>query len=295
MAYEELQSREYKVMLEATLFGPPGELAGRAAEFWSAVRKQPVGSDKGQKLADELDLSNSSDWTDETPGGRPVEFIDTVDGQLYSRDYVLRRRGTGSDTRVTMKKRSPDRVIASHNHISWRRADKNRPNKGDRVKTKFEEDIKVTDDGRLRSLFSHSVDVEGRGLDGLDITSVGDADELFPGFKEGVGLSKKTELGRILNPISEHVLEFDGQLRFLGGKDTRPAAALVAWYADGSVVPCVVEFSFKHKGIEADFDSDVAARCAVMMKTLARMDPWRPQTKITKTRWVYREAGIPKP
>ena len=279
-------------MQDATLFGAPSELANRAAGFWSALRKEPARSGSGRKLADELDLPKSPDWTDEIPKGRPVEFIDTADGQLYSRDYVLRRRGTGTRTRVTMKKRSPDRVIASYNHISWRRAEKNRPSKADRVKTKFEEDIKVTDDGRLRSLFSHSVDMEGRGLDGLDIASIGDADDLFPGFKDAVGLSKKIELSRILSPVSEHVLECGDHLRFLGGKDARAAAALVAWYADGSEVPCVVEFSFKHKGIEADFDEDVAERCAVMMKTLAGMDSWRPVTKITKTKWIYREAGL---
>jgi hypothetical protein len=38
MGHEDLESREYKVMLDAARFGAPGTLASGAAAFWEALQ-----------------------------------------------------------------------------------------------------------------------------------------------------------------------------------------------------------------------------------------------------------------
>jgi hypothetical protein len=302
MGYTQLGSREYKVMLERTEFGPAATLEAYARRFWSDVVAQPVpGDSTGITIGDELELPDDPDWRRTTaPDGRRVEFFDDEDGSLRDAEYVLRRRGTGDDMKLTLKRRSADRVLASSKQIDRREANWNRPKRTKKVKQKFEEDIKIADDSsgrnrfRQRSLYGLSIDLEGRGVEHVPLESVAEVGDIFPGFQSAIGLPGDTGLTQLREPIAEHVLKVDSVLEFLRGDEDDTSAALVAWYADRSDEPCVIEFSFKHKDDEPDFGAGVARRCRLLLMTLDRLGGWRPDVddRITKTAWTYQHSRL---
>lgn len=308
MGSGELDSREYKVMLKPERFGSPDELEKGARKFWKELSARETPGNPDQMIGETLGLPSKSSWDHKEKNGRPVAFYDTPSGLLYPADYVIRRRGKGKDTKITVKKRSPDRVRAFNNHIStdeitddWasRLPDDFEPKEKDKpFDGKFEEDVKPTDDGRQRSLFSRSVDLEGKGLKVVSLDSINAVDEIFPEFAKGVGPIKERKLKRVgVAKVREHVLEFEGTLWFLGGKDAGGSACLVAWYEkERPKRPCVVEFSYKHKGPEPRFREDVAVAAALLLQVLVGMKRWRPKRPLTKTRWIYDRADlVPKP
>ena len=287
MAYQPIGSREYKVMLNMNNFGSQTQLENDAGTFWAAFCAQ------APKI---LDSDQDLRWKKEDP--RKVEFLDSDDGDasLYHHDFVLRRRRDAKGTKITLKKRSADRVLASNNRVDLDDANERAP-EDSFVRRKFEEDIKVTDDGRPRSLFSHSLDLKGQDVSIKDLDSVKKVDSYFPGFKRGVDLDADTSLAKVGSiDVTEYVVELDGVPKFL--KDEKGAgAAVVAWYPDDKPAPCVVEFSFKYEGTEQAFGRKLTETSADVMRILGKMNDWRPGPKdrLTKTRWVYTKAGlIPK-
>lgn len=305
MGYTQLGSREYKVMLERSQFGSADELEADAQRFWSALRARPAArTGSGATIGDELELPEEFVWKRKTDRqGRPVQFFDDDVGSFRALDYVLRRRGKGKERKITLKRRSSDRVLACSKQIDRGMAAHNRPRKKDKVERKFEEDIKVADDSsgqgrsRQRSLFGLSVDLEGRGVKDVSLDSVGDVDALFPGFASAVDLPADTLLTPLRDEVTEHVLEVDEPLLFLGDDEDATGAALVAWYVESSDTPCVVEFSYKHEDDETDFDAGVARRCQMLLMTLDGLDAWRPplDERLTKTAWVYQNSRLADP
>jgi hypothetical protein len=185
---------------------------------------------------------------------------------------------------VTLKKRSADRVLAANNGIRKGESE----DAGFELERKFEEDIKLTDDGRMRSLFSHTIDWKDPPPD-VDLARLEDVEEVFPGFCEAVSLE-----GVVLAPIggivvTEHVLELAEAE--LAGEPI--GVGLSVWYKDAADPPCVAEFSYKYEADEKDFDPAVAAAAMQVLTALGRMHDWRPPgDKLTKTRWFYAEAGL---
>ena len=305
MGYTQLGSREYKVMLERSEFGSAESLEADAQRFWSTLRARPAPvTAAGATIGDELGLPEEFDWKRKTEReGRPVEFFDDDVGSLRALDYVLRRRGKGKNRKITLKRRSSDRVLACSKQIDRGKAARNRPDKKDKIERKFEEDIKVADDSggqgrsRQRSLFGLSVDLEGRGVRNVPLGSIGDVDALFPGFASAVDLPADTVLTPLREEVTEHVLEVDAPLRFLGDDEDATGAALVAWYVESSDAPSVVEFSYKHEDDETDFDAGVAQRCQTLLITLDGLDDWRPplDERLTKTAWIYQNSRLADP
>lgn len=274
MPYEELESREYKVMLEPARFGNATSLPARASEFWDVLH---------QELPSSSALT-SERRTWETSSPRRVTFWDTPQGSLYRNDFVLRCRSDDRDRRVTLKKRTPDRVLASHNGIDKSAAE----DAGFDLRRKFEEDIKLTDGGRMCSLFSHSLDWRDPPRD-VDLSN-DIVERVFPGFGRTLGVD-----GDRLRPLggltmTEHVAELDD----VEIGHTSAEVALIAWYRTGADLPSVVEFSYRYRGDERDFDPRVAADAQLILMTLAQLVAWRPpdDRRITKTSWFYREAGL---
>ena len=287
MAYQSIGSREYKVMLNMNRFGSHEQLEKDAGTFWAALCAQ------ASKI---LESNEDLQWKKGDP--RKVEFLDSDDGDalLYNHDFVLRRRRDEKGTKITLKKRSADRVLASNNRVDLDDANECAP-EDSFVRRKFEEDIKVTDDGRPRSLFSHSLDLKGQDVSIKELDSVKKVDGFFPGFKKGVGLDADTSLAKVGNiDVTEYVLELKPVPQFL--EDEKGAGvAVVAWYADDEPAPCVVEFSFKYEGIEQALGRKLTEKSAHLLRILGKMNDWRPdpEDRLTKTRWVYTEAGlIPK-
>lgn len=281
MAFGDLGSREFKVMLDARKFGTRVELEAKAMEFWKEIEAHAEADDVA---------TLKSDPRFGAPRVRRVEFFDTPDGDVYGRDYALRRRvePANGETKITLKKRHADWVLALHNGISEKKA-KQQNDDGDFV-PKFEEDVKPAVTGRQRSLFSNSSTWAFDATDEIPpIDSVGAVNELFPGFAEAVDLDDVT-----LAPIGQ--LQVDelvcktNRLRFAHDEDVKVGAALVAWYCDHDE-PAVVEFSFRYEGDDVD-NADAAGDSSKLLQLLATID-WRSDGGPTKTRWIYERAGIP--
>ncbi len=261
-------------MLDPTRFAGRRALPSQASEFWDSLREE---------LPDPSALTSKEPvWTPSSP--RQVTFWDTPQGSLYRSDFVLRYRSDDTDARVTLKKRTPDRVLASHNGIDKKEAE----DAGFAMRRKFEEDIKLADTGRMCSLFSHSLDWRDPPHD-VDLSS-DILESVFPGFGRAlhVDVDDLRPLGGIT--MTEHVIELADV--HLGHKPAE--VALIAWYRAGLDAPSLVEFSYRHGGDEQDFDPRVAADAQLVLNTLARLLTWRPPDgqRITKTRWLYLQAGI---
>ena len=275
MSYQELESREYKVMLDPGQFGAADALPSAAAAFWASLQ---------EALPRPSVLTTDGDvWRLSSP--RAVTFWDTDEGWLYQHDFILRHRSEDNSGRVTLKKRSPDRVLASHNRI--KKADGE--DAGFNLERKFEEDIKLTDDDLMRSLFSHSLDWRDPP-DFVDLSSNQIVERVFPGFRRALDVDDRRlrAVGGIT--MTEHVVEL-AEVE-LGGDQAE--AAFVAWYRSGAARPSVVEFSYRYRGEERDFDPGVAADGLLVLTALAQLVSWRPQAdrRITKTSWLYQAAGI---
>jgi hypothetical protein len=275
MSYQELESREYKVMLDPTRFGDPSTLPSGAAAFWADL----------QERLPNISVLTAADEEWKPASAREVTFWDTTDGALYRHDFVLRLRQDSGQGRVTLKKRTPDRVLASYNGIDKTAGE----HAGFDLRRKFEEDIKLSDDARMRSLFSHSLDWRDPPA-GIDLAVVDIVEHVFPGFGRAVDADSEQlrRLGGIT--IAEHVVELPDVE--LGGKPAE--VALVAWYRAHDDLPSVVEASYRYEGDEHDFDPVVAANAVLVLDALANLLEWRPpeDQRITKTSWIYREAGI---
>lgn len=274
MGYRSLDSREYKVMLDPTRFGVPTSLPSTAEELWAAL---------GEELPSSGVLSSTKPtWKMSAP--RAVTFWDTQDGALYYRsDFVLRHRSDPERSRVTLKKRTPDRVLASYNGIDKSAGE----DAGFDLRRKFEEDIKLSGDGLMQSLFSHSIDWEDTPKD-VDLSD-GILERVFPG------------IGRVLRGVdgdlcplggltlTEHVVE-KAKVE-LGGQPAE--VALISWYQAGALCPSVVEFSYRYGDKERDFDPTAAESALLILQALVRLVAWRPLEvrTISKTSWLYREAG----
>lgn len=275
MAYEKVESREYKVMLDPTRFDAAADLPTVASALWDDLQ---------DLLPDPSVLSSKGHlWTTSSP--RSVTFWDTAEGSLYQKNFVLRCRETDGVGRVTLKKRTPDRVLASHNRI--RKGDAE--DAGFDLRRKFEEDIKLDDSDRMRSLFSHSLDWRDSPI-GIDLCAGETVERAFPGFGRAldVGAWRLRPLGGIT--VSEHVVQL---AKVKIGRD--PAElALIAWYPTDCGAPSVVELSYRYGGREKNFDPRVAKAALRVLESLAEFVEWRPPEarKITKTNWIYREAGI---
>ena len=265
---QDVTSREYKVMLRASLFdGDEAAMRDAAGRFWSDVSRA---------LAD-LDVPTSGAF-ESIKGMRLVRFFDTDAHFLHDDDYIVRERqdiATG-EREVTLKFRHPDRYVASDRSMAAASTDG--------VRTKFEEDVKPP----FVSVFSFSTTQPLES--GAALTQMSDVAALFPGLAEALDdLPHDDPLVLVKDFVGREVV-LEGAVLHLGSRDIEAECALVVWYdeVEGDTTPVVVEFSFKYGDDEEQYRSSVAKDAYTVLGLLQNgLSAWVDPQPRTKTAFVY--------
>lgn len=280
MDINEIESREYKLMLKPACFaGDDARRTGALDDYWSAV-EQVLGQEHGLGAKGRLN-------TELAGKRRRVRFYDTNDHALYRSDCILRARGgpdLGDPWALTLKFRQRDRVLAAAQDF--------RPDKGRDVK--FEEDIKAEGpvaDPHFVALYSRSADVAIDGRDLLhDRAQKAVADFLRP-------YRKKSELDiEALADRPAHLVNgFEAVERVFEGGKLRLASnlnagfAVILWTMAGGDAsrPVVAEASFQLKLKKVDDEAKVARRAWKALCLLRGMPAWSDPTGPTKTAFAF--------
>lgn len=261
-------SREYKVMLQASLFdGDEATMRAQVEAFWASLVKELL----------EIDIPTEGRFA-AVKARRLIRFFDTDQRWLNSQAYIVRERedvDTG-EREVTLKFRHPDRYVASDRTMD--------PAEPEGSKTKFEEDVKPP----FVSVYSFSTTqplISGRVLQ-----QVSDVAELFPGLPDDLKeLPKDTPLVLVSDFVGQEIV-LEGASLLLGKKDVACECALVVWYDEGTqdTTPVVVEFSFKYGDESEDYRGSVARDAYAVLGLLQNsMTDWVDSNPVTKTAFVY--------
>lgn len=262
-ANPDVTSREYKLMLDASLFTYNTEASDvdnflDDAEFAieTAIARDVTGSESLEKVRD-------------------VTFFDTDgDCQLKSLGYSFRERTENGDAEVTLKYRSADRYIADFEDLS---ADSSS------AETKFESDVGASSTNTFKVVYSHSTTIDNTRT----INEIEDINDEFPGFEGDYGLSDSIDLDPVGNiTVREHV--YKGHKIDLGQHDADISVTL--WYSSipsGSDQPVVVEVSFKYEDSSADYTKKVVNRAKGAFESLQNLTTWTNPNSQTKTSWIY--------
>jgi len=265
---QDVTSREYKVMLRASLFdGEEASMRGAVGRFWSDVSRA---------LAD-LGVPTSGAF-ETVKAVRLVRFFDTDSHFLHDDDYIVRERedvATG-EREVTLKFRHPDRYVASDRSME--------ASSTDGVKTKFEEDVKPP----FVSVFSFSTTQPLES--GAALKQMSDVAALFPGLADALeDLPHDDPLVLVKDFVGREVV-LEGALLQLGSRDIEAECALVVWYdeVEEDTTPVVVEFSFKYGDEEEQYRASVAKDAYTVLGLLQNgLSEWVDPQPRTKTAFVY--------
>ncbi len=276
-------SREYKVILRASLFEGDKQAVAEAAEDFrdalaSAIRNVVKRSAAKSIVAKKFELANNKKQAS-------VRFYDTADLRLRASDYVFRQRRplAGGKSELTLKHRHPDRFLASGSKTGG--------------KTKFEEDIKTTERRKFLALYSLSGKVKKVDRD-TQFETLADIRRFFKPLRKQIG---KAYEGRArlhaVGGFSANQTVLEGPT-FRIGRKLDAECALIVWHRrDGNPQqPVVVEFSFRYQDedIGADrepFTSGIA-RCGFEVLQAFRdesssLGKWVDLAGPTKTAYVY--------
>jgi hypothetical protein len=265
---QDVTSREYKVMLRASLFDGDDSVMRQAVDrFWSALTAALV----------PLDIPTSGAFS-QVKARRLIRFFDTDEHRLHSDSYIVRERedvDTG-EREVTLKFRHPDRYIASDRSMEAAKAAD--------VKTKFEEDVKPP----FTSVFSFSTTQPLES--GQALQQMSDVADLFPGLVEALeDLPQDAPLLLVREFVGREVV-LEGAGLLLGSRDMSAECALVVWYDEGEqdTTPVVAEFSFKYGDEEEQYRASVAKDAYAILGLLQNgMTDWVDANSRTKTAFVY--------
>jgi hypothetical protein len=265
---QDVTSREYKVMLRASLFdGDDAAMRQAVDRFWTSVTAALV----------PLDIPTSGTFS-EVKARRLIRFFDTDEHRLHGDSYIVREREdieTG-EREVTLKFRHADRYIASDRSMEAAKATD--------VKTKFEEDVKPP----FTSVFSFSTTQPLES--GQALKQMGDVADLFPGLSDALeDLPHDAPLVLVKDFVGREVV-LEGALLLLGSRDMAAECALVVWYDEGEqdTTPVVAEFSFKYGDEEEEYRASVAKDAYAILGLLQNgLDDWVDPNPRTKTAFVY--------
>lgn len=265
---EYVTSREYKVMLRASLFdGDEAAARETVNRFWSEL------SDALQAVDIPVEGAFGT-----VKARRLIRFFDTDAHRLNAQSYIFREREdleTG-DREVTLKFRHPDRYVAADRVMD--------PADDNDAKTKFEEDVKPP----FTSVYSFSTTTpleSGRVLE-----QVRDVAAMFPGLPEDLDELPDGPLVLVSDFVGREIV-LEGALVLLGKKDVACECAIVIWYDEGveDTTPVVVEFSFKYGHESEDYRGSVARDAYAVLGLLQNsMTDWVDPNPVTKTAFVYR-------
>jgi hypothetical protein len=277
----DLDSREYKLMLNATKFG--GAPATAIAQF-------------EQKLATILAGALKDKFKAKPSEQRRIVFRDTDKCALTLSGHSLRERSdleggavVAGSREMTLKLRTPDIVIAVDAVL-----EKEDPQF---KHSKFEEDIaplllRKTVAGKeilapsMRSQFSVSIDAKGAS----EPATFGDVLATYPGLPArlaAAGTPKVETAAALVAGDTFDELVFEGAKLELGGE--KPAGIdLSLWYPKGTIdaqAPRLAELSFKYKMKNVENAEAVVARTALrLFQALQReLGEWASAEQESKT------------
>ncbi len=256
-AADALTSKEYKILLTPSLFdSQPLTVANQFLTDLKAKLKTTT-----------FDRTVDGKFAEDER--RTVRFYDSPGTcRLKAAGYMLRTRGDGKDTEITLKFRSPSQSTAAATDVSGSVSG---------AKTKLEDDIVPP----FKETFSHSTTETLSASKNLNILD--DVADLFPGTKS-LNLPNKDPLSLVSNlDITEQT--YAGAESDLGQQDAD--FSLTLWYVGNASKPSVAELSFKIKSDSGDFTGKVTDRSKLLFDTTRGLTQWVSTSTVTKTEWVY--------
>jgi hypothetical protein len=258
LAQPNVESREYKLMLDPSLF--TGSNPSTAiTNFWDTLENL-IETNMGRSASGSFSLDKS----------RTVRFYDTPEScVLKNSGFVFRERVENTNREVTLKFRSPDRYISGYQNMSASSSS---------AETKFEEDISAP----FVSKYSYSTT---QGISSSkNLNKMDDPVGLYPGL-EAYGFDEDEAISLVGNlEISERV--YKGTDVDLGNKDGQ--FSLTLWYRSGFLTtPVVAEISFKYADSSEDYSEHVVTRAKAVFEQMQSMSAWVATEAITKTAYVY--------
>lgn len=275
-------SREYKMMLRANRFeGSKNDILAAAKHFRDAlaqaIKKSVVRTDESLVGGEFEPVEDGKQVT--------VQFFDTKDRRLRKSDFVFRQRQpiAGGLLELTLKRRHPDRFFVSDSKTGR--------------KTKFEEDIKATQDLGFISLHSLSGKVKGVAAD-TKFESLKDIRGFFKPLKKQLGnaYSGSEEILRVCNLTAFQTVLEGVEIQVSDG--IRAECALIFWHRKGGDAqsPAVAEFSFRYQDKELGskqepFTAEMAKRSFDILQALryagSPVAQWVDLNGPTKTAYAY--------
>jgi hypothetical protein len=233
--FESIHYREFKILLKAQDFS--GDIGADVADYWKLAR------DVAKQLLIEIQPGPRAAVAQR----RSIVFLDTPNGDLYQRSFMLRTRSPfvgdrpGPAYELTLKFRSPDIAAAAD-------VDVNAVPRFGGV-PKFKEELLLTHAalGGMRSIFSHTCQLKEQTAP-LGST-LGDLAQIFPELGK-LGLNPKTKLGPASPVPVEEVLYDLGLFGFRGGRSAKVNMAV--WRRSDTEEVMIGEFAyethFRHYG-----------------------------------------------
>lgn len=256
-------SREYKLMLQASLFAYNTEssdvnnfIDDAETAIETAISRNVSGSASLSKIRDVMFYDTDSSCT------------------LRNNGYSFRERIESGASEVTLKFRSEDRYIADFEDMSATSGS---------AESKLESDIGISASSNFVVLYSHSTTAPNTRT----INQMDDINDQFPGFEDDYGIADSTALDLVGGlTVREHVyknVDID-----LGSIDAELSVTL--WYdgtPSGASSPIIVEVSFKYEDSSADYTKKVVNRAKQAFLALQDLSTWTDPASKTKTRFVY--------
>ena len=272
----EIDSREYKLLLNADLFtGDAASRASKVNDYWNALHNAIQNSTR-EKSAIESNASGSLSLNK----NRTVSFYDVPEScDLSNAGYSFRERVEKGKRKVTLKFRSADQSIASTKDLHGTKS---------KAKSKFEEDIAVSFVSTYSSSTTQKIG-NSKNLNKMD-----DPVGLYPGLKsedfdQHLAIKKVSDL-----TVNEYV--YESAIVKIGGIDEiaalNTAFALTLWYNESvsTTQAIVAEISFKYKSDHGHFNSKVDTRAKAlftMMQYNPKLTHWNSTNSLSKTATIY--------
>ncbi|WP_298943140.1 hypothetical protein [uncultured Psychromonas sp.] len=272
----EIDSREYKLLLNADLFtGDAASRASKVNDYWNALHNAIQNSTR-EKSAIESNASGSLSLNK----NRTVSFYDVPGScDLSNAGYSFRERVEKGKRKVTLKFRSADQSIASTKDLHGTKS---------KAKSKFEEDIAVSFVSTYSSSTTQKIG-NSKNLNKMD-----DPVGLYPGLKsedfdQHLAIKKVSDL-----TVNEYV--YESAIVKIGGIDEiaalNTAFALTLWYNESvsTTQAIVAEISFKYKSDHGHFNSKVDTRAKAlftMMQYNPQLTHWNSTNSLSKTATIY--------
>ncbi|MBN2824556.1 MAG: hypothetical protein JXQ76_04470 [Campylobacterales bacterium] len=255
----QVDSREYKLMLNASLFDGTNPL-NNIAQYWSAL---------GTLIDNELVRERLGSFSLDKE--RTLMMYDTAGScLLYNNSLIFRERIEDGNREVTLKYRSADRCIAGHQDMDGTGVD---------AQTKLEEDLGVP----YVSKFSHSTTQSISAS--KNINKLEDPIELYPDHMNQYNFNEDTTIVKV-GGLTIYERVYKGTKVDLGNKDAE--FALTLWYTSPtSTTPVVAEISFKYEDENEDFTQNVVTRAKKLFELMQSLSSWNNPNSTTKTAFIY--------